>query len=61
MVTFTLEEIEPALLEGTTGFCVNCGAEKDGCEPDARNYPCDECGENEVFGAEELLVMGLVE
>jgi len=43
---------------GNPGFCLACGAERDGCEPDAREYPCDECGENEVFGAEECLLMG---
>ena len=40
------------------GFCKACGADADGCEPDARNYPCEECGENQVFGAEELLIGG---
>ena len=40
------------------GFCIKCGEERDGCEPDARNYPCDAgCG-NTVFGASELLLMG---
>ena len=29
----------------------------DGCEPDARNYTCESCGEPKVFGAEELLLM----
>lgn len=37
------------------GFCKACGAEHDNCEPDARNYKCDHCGKNEVFGAEEFL------
>ena len=37
------------------GFCIKCGDEVSGCEPDARKYPCDECGTNTVFGAEELL------
>ena len=40
------------------GFCLACGEEQDGCEPDARNYKCDACGEEEVFGAEECLLMG---
>ena len=40
------------------GFCISCGEEADGCEPDARNYPCESCGEREVFGAAELLLMG---
>lgn len=38
------------------GFCIACGADADGCEPDARNYKCEECGKREVFGAEELLL-----
>ena len=38
------------------GFCVACGEEADGCEPDARNYPCEACEENKVFGASELLM-----
>jgi hypothetical protein len=37
------------------GFCIACGHEQDGCEPDARNYECEVCGECEVFGAQELL------
>ncbi len=39
------------------GFCRSCGEEQDGCEPDARNYECENCGEFEVFGAEEFLFM----
>jgi hypothetical protein len=44
-----------------TGFCTACGAEADSCEPDARNYKCESCGKREVFGAEELLIMGLAD
>lgn len=40
------------------GFCLACGAETDGCEPDARGYKCPECGEHKVYGAEEILIMG---
>ena len=36
------------------GFCNACGAEADGCEPDARNLECEICGEAQVFGAEEF-------
>ncbi len=41
----------------TPGICLACGLDQDGCEPDARRYECDSCGENAVFGAEELLFM----
>jgi len=36
------------------GFCVECGAESGSCEPDAREYECESCGEFAVYGAEEL-------
>ena len=57
---FTIEEIEEAM-ESLTGFCTECKAERGCCEPDAREYQCEECGEHSVYGAEELLIMGLVE
>lgn len=38
------------------GFCIRCGAEAEGVEPDARRYECEACGENGVYGAEELLL-----
>lgn len=37
------------------GFCIACGNEQDGCEPDAREYECEACGEMKVYGADELL------
>ena len=40
----------------STGFCKQCGAEAEGVEPDARDYVCDECGEEAVYGAEEILL-----
>lgn len=39
------------------GFCMACGDEQDGCEPDARRYKCESCGERQVYGASELLLM----
>jgi len=61
--TINSDELMRAVEESTfglanAGFCRACGEEADGCEPDAQNYPCDACGENEVFGAMELLIMG---
>ena len=38
------------------GFCLSCGEEQDGCEPDARNYLCEGCGAREVFGAAEIMM-----
>ena len=57
---FELEMIEEAM-EDYIGFCIACGAAKDCCEPDAREYECDDCGQFKVYGAEELLIMGLVD
>ena len=54
-----LEAAESQLFgDENPGFCINCGEERDGCEPDARNYPCEACGENKVYGASELISMG---
>lgn len=41
------------------GFCIACGNEQGGCEPDARNYECEACGSYAVYGCEELLLMML--
>jgi hypothetical protein len=38
------------------GFCLICGNEAEGVEPDTRNYVCDSCGAPQVFGADELLI-----
>lgn len=49
--------LEAVRADGCIGFCVACGAEADGVEPDARGYSCDGCGGWAVYGAEELLVV----
>lgn len=38
------------------GFCVGCGEQQSGVEPDARNHYCDVCARPLVFGAEELML-----
>jgi hypothetical protein len=61
-VKIRFERIEQALAEdNSNGFCLNCGAGAYGVEPDARNYKCEECGRMEVYGAEEILMMGETE
>jgi hypothetical protein len=57
----TIEELEAAVREnmfgmGNIGFCTECGAERDGCEPDAHGYECYECGANAVTGADDLYI-----
>jgi hypothetical protein len=38
------------------GFCVVCGEENEGCEPDARRYRCEFCHNMSVYGAQEILL-----
>lgn len=42
--------------EDTTGICTECGEEREGTEPDATFYPCESCGKDTVFGAQELVI-----
>ena len=52
-----LEEVIAAVQrDDGTGFCLRCGEECLGVEPDARRYRCDGCGELAVYGAEEILL-----
>jgi hypothetical protein len=39
------------------GFCLACGDEAYGVEPDARRYECESCGKPKVYGAQEILLM----
>ena len=53
----TMERIlEAVQADEYTGFCLSCGEEMQGVEPDACKYSCPLCGATEVFGAEELLL-----
>lgn len=38
------------------GFCTACGADAEGCEPDAQKLRCESCGAMSVYGAEDLLI-----
>ena len=58
-ITFDLETIESAM-EDYIGFCISCGDEHGQCEPDAHEYTCEQCKTPTVYGAEELIIMGLV-
>ena len=57
--TFTMEQIEEAM-ELQAGYCLACGAMRECCEPDARQYQCDDCKQLQVYGAEELVIMDRV-
>jgi len=43
---------------GNAGFCLNCGEELEGIDPDARGDECECCGSQSVYGAQELVMMG---
>lgn len=43
------------------GFCVRCGSEAYGVEPDARGYECENCGTKGIYGLEELMINGYLE
>ena len=60
--SLTIDKVMPAAEDqmyglGNAGFCLACGEERDGCEPDAENYPCEACGEHKVMGASELMMV----
>jgi DNA-directed RNA polymerase subunit RPC12/RpoP len=58
MPKLTLDMIMTAAeADAYLGFCLACGAEHDGIEPDARRYTCTACGARKVYGAEELILM----
>lgn len=56
----SLEEVR-SMIDEQEGWCLACGSTQPGVEPDARRYTCECCGEPKVYGAEELVLMGLVD
>ena len=56
---FTSEELTEVMGENM-GWCLACGEQADGVEPDARKYTCEACDKPKVYGLEELLLMGIV-
>jgi hypothetical protein len=60
-VKISIEEYNEAV-EGSLGWCPLCEEfTRDGTEPDAENYDCFMCDENSVMGAENALIMGIIE
>ena len=60
---FTISEEEfEQLNENSGGICLACGATQEGdLEPDAENRECESCGENQLFGIEQALIMGRID
>ena len=46
----------PGYYHDYPGFCLSCGHEQSGCEPDMRRGRCEACGDRQVYGAEELVI-----
>lgn len=54
----TWEQLEAMLQnDDCEGFCLACGEEAYSVEPDATKYECECCGEREVYGAHNVLIM----
>ena len=49
MITLTVAQLEEAENE-CSGYCVACGNNQPGVEPDAEGYACIECGRKTVTG-----------
>jgi PHP family Zn ribbon phosphoesterase len=60
MIRITMEDLQEAIVNNY-GICTKCGAIGQFAEPDARNYTCEECGEDSVFGAEQVVIEMAVE
>lgn len=57
----TLDRVmKAARADDGIGFCISCGNDQRGCEPDAQEYTCESCGKPTVYGADEILLQGLV-
>ncbi len=59
--SITLERVMAAVEDAgqsleNPGFCIACGDDAEGVEPDARRYECESCEARAVYGAEELLI-----
>ena len=57
----SVEQYEEAT-DASEGFCTSCQAFTTDCvEPDAEGYKCEACGERAVVGAEQALLLGVIE
>ena len=51
------QAIELVEEDNNQGICIKCHEVQDCIEPDAEHCKCDSCGEFEVFGAEQIILM----
>ena len=58
---FTMPEREfLELTDSLSGLCVYCATLAEMADPDTRAAHCPDCGKSGVYGAEELLLRGLI-
>jgi hypothetical protein len=50
-----MQACAPAYYHEYPGFCLACGHEQGGVEPDARRYLCEACASRQVYGIGELV------
>lgn len=53
-------EFQRLAMDGTTGFCLACGHDQEGCEPDTKKDVCESCEAPKVYGLEQLIIMNLI-
>ena len=59
--TVTHDEYAEAT-ECYVGWCLGCKAfTRESTEPDAKEYDCPLCGQPEVIGAEDALLLGVID
>lgn len=57
-----LAAVESSMTDlSSPGFCLACGDDADGVEPDAERYRCEECGARQVYGAEQVMLIGAID
>ena len=56
IVSVALEILESEF-DAYEGVCTNCLERQEGVEPDAEGYACESCGNNNVMGAEQALLI----
>jgi Zn finger protein HypA/HybF involved in hydrogenase expression len=58
----TIEKLEEVISsDSMEGWCIKCGDwTHDCCEPDAHKYECPVCEQPTCYGAEELVIQGMV-
>ena len=43
------------------GFCVDCGCDSEGCEPDLCRGKCPSCGQHQLYGIQQIMLNDWVE